>query len=112
MLCLLAGLAARGFSYLYRTPKLYQSRLTLEVDMQEQRIAPVDPLGTCRTSASLDQLRTIEQNLRNRSLMERVAKTDDLASQPQISCHRRKMGGAYSPERVHRRECSPTWSTP
>ena len=77
VLCLIIGLVL-GFTYLYRTPKLYQSRLTLEVDMQEQRIAPVDPLNNQNLS-SQEQLRTIEQNLRNRSLMERVAKADDLA---------------------------------
>ena len=77
VLCLTAGLVL-GFTYLYRTPKLYQSRLTLEVDMQEQRIAPVESLNNPNLS-SLDELRTIEQNLRNRSLMERVARADDLA---------------------------------
>ena len=76
VLCLIAGLAG-GFTYLHQTPKLYQSRLTLEVDAQEARIAPGEGVGT-QNLGSLDQLRTIEQNLRNRTLMERVAKADDL----------------------------------
>ena len=77
VLCLVAGLVG-GLTYLHQTPKLYQSRMTLEVDVQEARIAPVEGVGA-QNLASLDQLRTIEQNLRTRSLLERVAKTDDLA---------------------------------
>ena len=77
VLCLLAGLVL-GATYLYRTPKIYQSHLTLEVDVQEQRIAPVEGIGN-QNLGSLDQLRTIEQNLRNHFLMERVARANDLA---------------------------------
>ncbi len=78
VLCLIAALAA-GATYLYKTPKLYQSRLTLEVDMQEQRIAPVEGINTQNLS-SLDQLRTIEQNLRNRTLMDRIVRADNLTT--------------------------------
>ena len=82
VLCLILGLVL-GFTYLYRTSKLYQSHLTLEVDMQEQRIAPVEGVNP-QNLASLDQLRTIEQNLRNRSLMEEVVRADDLANNPRF----------------------------
>lgn len=76
VLCLLAGLGG-GFFYLYKTPKLYQSHLTLEVDVQNQHLVPGEPLLP-ENLASLEQLRTIEQNLRNRQLMERIAKANDL----------------------------------
>ena len=80
VLCGLAG-TFFGVSYLYRTPKLYQSRAVLEVDVQEQNVAPVAAIQSMNLQ-SLEQLRTIEQNLRTRSLMERVALATDLANNP------------------------------
>ena len=97
VLCLVVGLIV-GFTYLYRTPKLYESRATLEVDMQEARIAPVEGINS-QNLANQDQLRTIEQNLRNRSLMERVAKADDLAANPDF-LPRSEDGRPYSVESV------------
>ncbi len=97
VLCLVAALVAGG-AYLYRTPKLYQSHLTLEVDMQEQRIAPVEGINT-QNLASLDQLRTIEQNLRNRTLMERIARVDNLANNRDF-LPPSEDGRAYSPEAI------------
>ena len=80
VLCLAAGLAL-AFSYLHRTPKLYASRAVLEVDVASENIAPVTP-SRPETFQSLEQLRTIEQNLRNRSLMERVVRAADLVHAP------------------------------
>ena len=95
VLCLVVGLIL-GFTYLYRTAKLYQSRLTLEVDMQEQRIAPVEGINP-QNLASLDQLRTIEQNLRNRSLMDEVVRADDLMHNPNF-LPPSEDGRPYAPE--------------
>ena len=80
ILCLLAG-TFLGIGYLYRTPKQYQSRSVLEVDVQAQRIAPVEGIQTMNFQTQ-EQLRTIEQNLRTRSLMERVVLANDLANNP------------------------------
>jgi succinoglycan biosynthesis transport protein ExoP len=76
VLCLLAG-TFLGIGYLHQTPKLYQSRLVLEVDVQQQRIAPVEGVQAGNFQ-SLEQLRTIEQNLRNRTLMDRIVRATDL----------------------------------
>ncbi len=95
ILCLAAALAL-AFGYLYRTPKLYLSRAVLEVDTVGDSIAAV-PNTRQETYQSLEQLRTIEQNLRNRSLMERVVRAADLV-------HTRNFvppsedGHLYSPE--------------
>lgn len=69
--------AIAGGVMIYRTAKLYQSRLVLEVDSQMDRIAPVEEVRSMNLQ-SLEQLRTIEQNLRTRSLLLRVARATDL----------------------------------
>lgn len=62
---------------IYRTPKIYQSRVVLEVEAQMDRIAPVEEVRSMNLQ-SLEQLRTIEQNLRARSLLLRIARATDL----------------------------------
>ncbi len=95
VLCLALALAL-GFSYLARTPKLFMSRAVMEVDVSGENIAPVQ---TTRPESyqSLEQLRTIEQNLRNRSLMERVVRAADLVHTPGF-LPPREGGALYSPE--------------
>src|SRR5437667_790174 len=80
-LCVIAGLFL-ALGYLARTPKLYQGHVVLEVDFQEPTM--VNENGTARNGhsmflANLDALRTIEQNLTNRSLLARVVRAEDLA---------------------------------
>jgi polysaccharide biosynthesis transport protein len=81
-LCVIAGLFL-ALGYLARTPKLYQGHTVLEVDFQEPTIVndsePSSRTGRSTFLASLDALRTIEQNLRNRSLLARVIRAEDLA---------------------------------
>ena len=96
VLCLAAGLGV-GFYYLYHTPKLYTSRAVLEVDTVNESMAPVPGAGRAESYGSLDQLRTIEQNLRNRSLMERVVRADDLVHNPNF-LPPSEDGRLYSPE--------------
>ena len=83
-------------SYLAHTPKLYTSRAVLEVDVASDNIAPVQSARP-ESFQSLEQLRTIEQNLRNRSLMERVVRADDLVHSPHF-LPPREDGALYSPE--------------
>ena len=64
--------------------------------MQEQRIAPVEGINP-QNLASLDQLRTIEQNLRNRSLMDEVFVHDDLMHNPNF-LPPSEDGRPYAPE--------------
>ncbi len=81
ILCLVAGLFL-GFGYLARTPKLYQGHLVLEVEMADPSfITGEDAAMRMRSMflASQDALRTIEQNLTNRSLLSRVVRSEGLA---------------------------------
>lgn len=79
--CVLAGLFL-ALGYLARTPKIYQGHITLEVDIAEQSVVPTDDAPTRVRSmflASQEALRTIEQNLVNRSLLARVIRSEGLA---------------------------------
>lgn len=81
VLCLLAGLFL-GLGYLARTPKLYQGHIVLEVDVQEPTFVNGDDSSNrMRTAflASQEAMRTIEQNLVNRSLLARVIRAEGLA---------------------------------
>lgn len=95
VLCLALTLGF-GFAYLYRTPKLYSSRAVLEVDAVGDNIAPVQSVRP-EPYQGLEQLRTIEQNLRNRSLMERVVRAADLVHAPNF-LPPSEDGRLYSPE--------------
>ena len=80
-LCVLAGLFL-ALAYLARTPKLYEGRIVLEVDVQDPTpIRSDDSSNRMRTMflASQDAMRTIEQNLTNRSLLARVIRAEGLA---------------------------------
>ena len=81
-LCVLAGLFV-ALGYLARTPKLYQSRIVLEVDVQDPTpIRSEDSSSRMRTMylASQEAMRTIEQSLLNRSLLARVVRAEGLAA--------------------------------
>ena len=81
MLCTLAGLFL-AIGYLARTPKLYQGHIVLEVDIQEPSLVRSDDGASRMRSAFLasqDALRTIEQNLTNRTLLARVIRSEGLA---------------------------------
>jgi polysaccharide biosynthesis transport protein len=79
--CAIAGLFL-AFGYLARTPKLYQGHIVLEVDVQEPTVVNGDGSSSRAHPmylASLEALRTIEQNLTNRTLLARVVRAEDLA---------------------------------
>lgn len=81
ILCTVAGLFL-ALGYLARTPKLYQGHIVLEVDIQEPSLVRTDAdASRLRTAflASQDALRTIEQNLTNRTLLARVIRAEGLA---------------------------------
>ena len=80
-LCVLAGLFL-ALGYLARTPKLYQGRIVLEVDVQDPTpIRSDDSSSRMRMMflASQEAMRTIEQTLVNRSLLARVVRAEGLA---------------------------------
>jgi capsular exopolysaccharide synthesis family protein len=78
--CVLAGLLLT-VAYLVRTPKMYQSHGVLEVDVQDPTAMGDDNTTRMRSMhlASQEAMRTIEQNLRNRSLLARVVRSERLA---------------------------------
>jgi succinoglycan biosynthesis transport protein ExoP len=81
ILCTIAGLSL-ALGYLARTPKLYQGHIVLEVDIQEPTLVRSDDGASRMRSAFLasqDALRTIEQNLTNRTLLARVIRAEGLA---------------------------------
>jgi polysaccharide biosynthesis transport protein len=80
-LCVVAGLFL-AIGYLARTPKLYQGHIVLEVEFQEPNLVASDePASRMRSMflASQEALRTIEQNLTNRTLLARVVRAEGLA---------------------------------
>jgi uncharacterized protein involved in exopolysaccharide biosynthesis/Mrp family chromosome partitioning ATPase len=81
ILCTIAGLFL-ALGYLARTPKLYQGHIVLEVDVQEPTLVRSEDGASRMRSmflASQDALRTIEQNLTNRTLLARVIRSEGLA---------------------------------
>jgi len=80
-LCVLAGLFL-SLGYLARTPKLYQGHIVLEVDVQEPSPVTTEDTSARMRSAFLssqEAMRTIEQNLVNRTLLARVIRAEGLA---------------------------------
>src|SRR5256885_726861 len=81
VLCVVAGLFL-ALGYLARTPKLYQGHTVLEVQFQEPSIVGSEEQASRMRSmflASQEALRTIEQNLVNRTLLARVVRAEGLA---------------------------------
>lgn len=79
--CVFAGLLL-AIGYLAQTPKLYQGHVVLEVDFQEPTVIADEQSALRMRSmflASQEALRTIEQNLTNRSLLARVVRAEGLA---------------------------------
>ncbi|MFN2475861.1 MAG: GumC family protein, partial [Chthoniobacterales bacterium] len=82
VLCTLAGLFL-ALGYIARTPKIYQGHVVLEVDVAESSVSSgaEDMSNRVRSMflASQEAMRTIEQNLVNRSLLARVVRSEGLA---------------------------------
>jgi len=81
VLCILAGLFV-AIGYLARTPKLYQGHIVLEVEFAEPTFVNAEDSAMRLRSmflASQEALRTIEQNLTNRTLLARVVRAEGLA---------------------------------
>src|SRR5256885_1399458 len=81
VLCIVAGLFL-ALGYLARTPKLYQGHIVLEVEFQEPSLVGSEEAASRMRSmflASQEALRTIEQNLTNRTLLARVVRAEGLA---------------------------------
>jgi capsular exopolysaccharide synthesis family protein len=98
--CVVAGLAL-ALAYLARTPPLYQGHIVLEVEFAEPTVVANDDTASRMRSmflASQEALRTIEQNLANRSLLARVIRAEGLADDE----GRALLGGGKAPSRPAR----------
>ncbi len=77
-LCVLvAGLATTG--YLLRAPKVYEAKLILQVEQEEQKILNIQRVQQ-EDAANVEFLKTVEQTLQSRTLFERVLDTNQLAA--------------------------------
>jgi polysaccharide biosynthesis transport protein len=78
VLCLLV--AALGVAaYLVRAPRIFASRAVLQVEQQDQKILNIEQVQR-EDWQSQESLKTVEQTLQNRALLERVMATNHLAS--------------------------------
>ena len=101
ILCTIAGLFL-ALGYLARTPKLYQGHIVLEVDVQEPTLVRAEDGASRMRSmflASQDALRTIEQNLTNRTLLARVIRSEGLADDDGKALLGRTKGSAPAPKK-------------
>ena len=71
--------AALGGAYVLRTPKVYQSTAGVQVEQAEHKVVNIEDVSS-EDLGSLELLRTIEQNLSNHTLMERVVSTMGLTA--------------------------------
>src|SRR5881628_74882 len=81
-LCLLVA-AIGTATYLVRAPKIYASKLVLQVEQGEQKILNIQRVQQ-EDPQSLEFLKTVEQTLQSRSLLERVLETNNLAQDPRF----------------------------
>ena len=70
--------------YVQRAPRIFASTATLQVEQQEQKILKFDRVVQ-DDLRSTETLRTILQTLKTRSLLERVASSNDLAMHPSFN---------------------------
>lgn len=82
LVTVVAVLLAAG--YIKRAPVLYSSTATLEVQQEEKKLIQTDRGLDREDLRSLDVLQTISQELKSRSLLERVIDTNGLASDPRF----------------------------
>ena len=68
--CVLVGVTLGG-AYIMRTPKIYAATAEVEVNQEQNKVVNIQNV-TSEDLSSLELLKTIEQNLSSRALMERV----------------------------------------
>ncbi|MBK7999305.1 MAG: polysaccharide biosynthesis tyrosine autokinase [Verrucomicrobia bacterium] len=77
MFFLVAALATTA--YLMRAPKVYEAKLILQVEQEEQKILNIQRVQQ-EDPNTLEFLKTVEQTLQSRTLFERVLDTNNLAT--------------------------------
>src|SRR4051812_47794847 len=94
LICLCAVIAALlGVFYVQRAPRIYQAKEVIQVEQEEQKVVNIQNVNQ-EDLKTLEVLKTIEQNLVSRSVLDRVAKANNLAKDPQFLPH--DQGQAYT----------------
>src|SRR5260370_12060869 len=75
--CLVAAFASAA--YLLRTPKIFASKVVLQVEQDEAKIINIQRVHQ-ENLHTLELLKTVEQTLQNRTLLERGIATNQLAN--------------------------------
>ena len=88
LLCAVVGVLG-AVGYIQRAPVLYAATATVRVEPEEQKVINVQRVVA--DDRGMDALRTIEQALKSRSLLERVAVANNLSKDPSF------LGGASEP---------------
>lgn len=81
ILLIAVGMAAMAGYFARKLPVKYEARAVLQVDQQEKRLINMDEVSQQDLRPS-DVLNTIVQNINNSAVMLRVAKVNQLASNP------------------------------
>jgi capsular exopolysaccharide synthesis family protein len=82
LLCLLVA-ASGTVAYLLRTPRIYASKAVLQVEQEEQKILNIERVQR-EYLQSMEFVKTVEQTLRNRALLERVITANKLNQDPRF----------------------------
>src|SRR5260370_3194935 len=82
--CLVAAFATAA--YLLRTPKIYASKVVLQVEQEEAKIINIQRVQQ-EDLQTLEFLKTVVQTLQNRTLLERGIATNQLTNDP-VFAHR------------------------
>ncbi|HZI77321.1 MAG TPA: Wzz/FepE/Etk N-terminal domain-containing protein, partial [Gemmatimonadales bacterium] len=82
-LCL-AVAGAGAFAYLKRAPKIFEAQVVLQVEQEEQKVLNIEQVQGENLQA-LELVKTIEQTLQNRALLERVFTALKLGENPKFN---------------------------
>ncbi len=82
VICILVAAFFTGL-YIMRAPRIYASTATLQVEQEEDRVVKVEKVRE-EDLRSQDILRTIEQTLASRPVLERIIMTNNLSKDPRF----------------------------
>src|SRR5947209_813438 len=68
--------------YLWWTPKVYEGQAVIQVDQSERKVVKIDDINS-ENFESIESLKTLEQNLSNWTLLERVVHNPKLKLTPE-----------------------------
>jgi capsular exopolysaccharide synthesis family protein len=81
-LCFLVATFGTG-THLMRSPKIYAAKVVLQVEQEEAKVINIQRIQQ-EDMQTLESLKTVEQVLQNRALLERVIEVNHLASDPRL----------------------------